>query len=198
MGDFQQHVRHGYTAHALFSAVLLIIAPLAGLSIPESVGLAAIAAPVAIAGAIFPDVDHHASRPHRMFVFAAAVLSLVAAISALVRPLSGVVDVLVAWLDFGVLTTDARSAAVVLGLSFLAAGGVVYLIRRFRPAHRGVTHHPAVGLALAALVGAAAWLVAAGSSLPLAPLTGLICGAAFAIGVASHLHCDGVLLRSVS
>ena len=198
MGDFQHHIRHGYTAHALFSAVLLIIAPLAGLSIPESVGLAAVAAPLAIAGAIFPDVDHHASRPHRMFVFAASVLALVGSISALARPLSGVVDVLVVWLDFGVLTTDARSAAVVLGLSFLTAGGVVYLIRRFRPAHRGVTHHPAVGLALAVLVGAVTWLVAASSSLPLAPLTGVVCGAAFAIGVASHLHCDGILLRSAA
>jgi hypothetical protein len=215
MGSFEEHMRYGVAAYAL--AVTLaggVVGYLAyaGYLSGGSLALAAVAAvagfPFAVAGAGFPDIDHHAAKPHR---FLRKWVSVVAAVgAAYVLFASGVAA------DAGGAAVSELTAASVVpepvvggGVSFLgglAAGAAAYVgVAVIKPPHRGVTHTLTTGVVVAAGVGVAVGYAAAVgtgavlASPPFAPsaagvVAGGIAAAAFFVGFLSHLQCDGLLV----
>lgn len=205
MGSFEDHVRYGVAFYA--GAVLLVSAPVAyllgegsldGGGITLAVSAAVVGFPFALAGASFPDVDHHSAKPHRMLrrwiAFAAAVVSGYALLE------SGVAaEVGAAAVDaFGTGATDPQEA--VVGVAVAASGGVAAAFAAFvgigilKPRHRGMTHTLRAGFVVAVIVGVGTGYAASVVAPSGGALFGGVAAASFFVGFLSHLQCDGMLV----
>jgi len=205
MGSFEDHVRYGVGFYA--GAVLLVSAPVAYLlgegalgagGVVLAGGAAVVGFPFALAGASFPDVDHHSAKPHRMF---RRWMSLTAAVvSGYVLLASGV------GYDMGVAAAEAAGVSVG-GVSDAALGGVAAVAGAFaaagvsfvgvgvvKPRHRGVTHTLRAGAVVAALVGTGFGYAASFVFPSFAAPAGGVAAASFFVGFLSHLQCDGMLV----
>lgn len=196
MGNYDDHLEYGYGAYALVFTAIAGAALSGGVTVLVAAGLAVLAAPLTMLGAVFPDIDHHASHPHRAFkrlVFAATTITAfcllaIAAFEPLAVALSGM---LAGFADVG--------AMVALHCLSLAVGvGAVHLVVRYRPTHRGITHRVPTGATLATTIGGGFWYIAGLIPAVDALLAGLFLGGAFFIGFLSHLQCDRMLGAAVA
>ncbi|WP_324665852.1 metal-dependent hydrolase [Haloarcula sediminis] len=189
MPSCESHLRVGALSHGAFVCLALAVVAVGGY--PHSmVAYAGAALPATLLGAVFPDVDHHASKAYRV-VRTAVPVGLTAAVAALgyagwveLRPVVAVAEgpqlpffTGVCWTTVVVATWTASQP----------------LVPALRPPHRGPTHRlPVVGLVSAILAGVVvAPLLALGFPIPL--LGGTSIAFAFVTGVVSHLHLDGLL-----
>ena len=190
MGDFEDHMRWAFGAHIV--TVLGIGVAISVYSLPLLfVGVAATGLPLTLIGGAFPDIDHHASKPNRIFKNAltvgAAVCSGYFAVTAGGTLLSAT------GATYGVPTTPSlaiggTTTALVTGAAARKGFSVV------RPRHRGVTHRVPTGTIVSAAVGAVVTVALAGSPEPVKPaLFGGLSAILFFAGVLSHLACDGML-----
>jgi hypothetical protein len=212
MGSFEDHMRYGVVAYAV--AVVLSVAGVgylvyagrAEVQHAALVGGAAVAGfPFAVAGAGFPDIDHHAAKPHRYFKKWVSVIAAV--VGGYVLFTSGVAaEAGTAAMD-GVATASVAPEPVVGG-GMAAVGGVVsgivaYLgVGLLKPPHRGVTHTLGAGIVVAGVVGVGVGyaggvivpLIVPSSAFTVGAIAGGIAGGSFFIGFLSHLQCDGLLV----
>lgn len=205
MGSFEDHVRYGVWFYA--GAVLSASAPLAYLfgegtlgagGAALALGGAIVGFPFALAGASFPDVDHHSAKPHRMFK--RWVAAAVAVVSGYVLFASGYAA------EAGVVATDAAglelggAADSVVGVGVAAAGAVTAAGAAFvgvgvlKPRHRGVTHTLRAGTVVAAVVGAGFGYSVSVVDPSIGVFAGGAAAASFFVGFLSHLQCDGLLV----
>jgi len=204
MGSFEDHVRYGIWFYAV--TVLLVLAPLGyffgngrldSIGVVFSVGAAVIGFPFALAGASFPDIDHHSAKPHRFFRKGTSVTAGV--IAGYVLFVSGIA------VEAGVTSAEAVEAApdapeTVLGggVAFagaLAAGTVAFVgVGVLKPRHRGVTHTLGAGFVVACIVGVGVWYAVSFVTPSFGVPSGGVAGAAFFVGFLSHLQCDGLLV----
>ncbi|MDZ7687797.1 MAG: metal-dependent hydrolase [Halobacteriales archaeon] len=205
MGSFEDHVRYGVGFYTC--AVLLTFVPLAyfladgtldSVAVAFGVGAAVVGFPFALAGASFPDIDHHSAKPHRFFKRWVAVASGVAAGYVLFA--SGVA------VEAGYVAVETVEAAPdapepVLGGSVAFFGAVAFgsvafaAIGVLKPRHRGVTHTLGAGFVVACIVGVCVWYAVSVFVPSLGVPAGGVAGASFFVGFLSHLQCDGLLLR---
>jgi hypothetical protein len=205
MGSFEDHMRYGIGAY--LAVVFLLAAPVGylvyngyvgGMSVALAVGAAVGGFPFAVAGAGFPDIDHHAAKPHRFFKKWVSVIASVVGGYAFYA--SGVA------VKTGGATVEALEAAPGLpepfvGVAFataggVAAGGLVFVaVGVLKPRHRGVTHTLGAGFFVAGLIGVAAGYAAAVVFPSAAVFAGGIAATGFFVGFLSHLQCDGLLFR---
>lgn len=191
MSDFEAHFRAGIAAY-----VLLVLGT-TGLTVSvtevpvTTIALGVISAPFALSGAIFPDIDHHASKPHRWFKKSMAGLACIAVGVGVYTHASVLQEAI-----------PFESPGFILGVLTVATLGIVWMaVKRFityiRPRHRGITHRAITGLVVSSFLGVAVYVfatfIAVGSSLAI--LSGVVSGMFFLIGFGSHLYKDGLLLK---
>jgi hypothetical protein len=203
MGSFEDHVRYGVVFYVV--AVFFACVPTAYFFAGEvgaaefAVGATAVGVGFvfALAGASFPDIDHHAAKPHRFFRKWVAVLSAVVAGYGLFA--SGIA------VEAGVTAVRAFEAVpeapepvlgggVAVAGAFVAGAAVFVGVRTLKPRHRGVTHSLPTGFFVAAGVGAGVWYAVSVVAPSLGVLAGGVTGASFFVGFLSHLQCDGLLV----
>jgi len=207
MGSFEDHLRYGVGFYAVaavltcvFSAYLFREGVLSARDAAVVFGGAVAGFPFTLAGAGFPDIDHHKAKPHRFFKRWVAVAAAVFA--GYVLFVSGVA------LEAGATATDTVGAApdateveMVAGFGVVAVGAVVAAgvavvgVTVLKPRHRGITHTLRAGFGVAAGVGLVVGYTA-GVVVPpeVAVLAGGVAGVSFFVGFLSHLQCDGLLV----
>jgi hypothetical protein len=153
-------------------------------------GYAGAALPATLLGAVFPDVDHHASKAYRV-VRTAVPVGLTAVVAALAYA---------GWAELRpvVAATGRPHLVFFAGVCWTTVVVATWTVSQpivpaLRPPHRGPTHRlPILGLISAILAGVVvAPLLALGLPIPL--LGGTSIATAFVTGVVSHLHLDGLL-----
>ncbi|MDY6775004.1 MAG: metal-dependent hydrolase [Halobacteria archaeon] len=187
MGNFETHMRWGVGSYIFLCVCITGIAVYRGTQIPFT-GLGA-AFPLTLAGAGFPDIDHHSSKPHRYLKKAVFVVST--ALTAYVffsegRRLR---------FAFGDVPQEVFTAGVGAVSSLFVGTVASYSVSFFRPRHRGVTHTLSAGLTVSLVVGAGVWRLTTEALVGLDPaLLAGVTSLGFAFGFGSHLQCDGMLL----
>ena len=205
MGSFEDHVRYGVAFYA--GAVLLVSAPVAYLLGEGALGTggAALAAgaavlgfPFALAGASFPDVDHHSAKPHRLFrrwvSVAAAVVSGYVLFASGVGFDVGVAAAEAAGVSVGGVPDAVLGGATAVAGAFAAAGVAFVGVGVVKPRHRGITHTVRAGVVVAAVVGTGFGYSVSVFVPSVAAAAGGIAAVAFFVGFLSHLQCDGMLV----
>lgn len=145
-------------------------------------------------GAIFPDIDHHASVPRQKATRALQIVVVVGLASLAALQFDAIVAISdTAITAAGVGTpAEATAGAGVALLTLIAAGLVDPTIGVVTREHRGWTHNTAIMFGLTGVLCAGVWLVTTG--LPVVQQTAAITViATFYVGVLIHLGLDGEL-----
>jgi hypothetical protein len=194
MTDCESHLRAGLAVHMLLVAATTVGYAAGGVPL-GTVATVAVALPLTLAGAVFPDLDHHASLPYRCG-------------QRVLPPLLGLVVVLVGFRYREAIMT-ALFGAPSGGLPGFLSGTVVAslgwgtwvaaytLFPVLRPPHRTVTHCVATGVVVALCVGAVASLLVGDHGTLAADerLLMLASSGSFLVGFLSHIGLDGPLSR---
>jgi len=202
MGSFEDHMRYGVAAYVV--TLVLAGVPTAYLfqegvvgngEVALAVGGGVVGLPFAVAGAGFPDIDHHAAKPHRFFRRWVSVIAAV--VGGYVLFASGLA------VEAGVTTAAAVEAPgapePVVGGAFAALGAVALGATAFvgvgvvKPRHRGITHTLRAGFVVAGIVGVAVGYAVYVFVPSAAFFVGGVAATAFFVGFLSHLQCDGLL-----
>jgi hypothetical protein len=193
MGNYEEHVQYGHVAYILLCVALTGALISGGVKLLDGAILLIGMYPFVRLGAAFPDVDHHASHPHRMLKKVMFVTGLVATYLLVLtfgfEALTGVVEA-------GVPTEGAYTISMLLVLIIALGGGwaTQEAVSRFRPKHRGVTHRIPTGVVVSLAIVAAIGGTGVYFALPYAVTVSATFAGAFFIGFLSHLQCDGMLL----
>ncbi|QLC35125.1 metal-dependent hydrolase (plasmid) [Halarchaeum sp. CBA1220] len=190
MSGFETHLRWGLATHAVLVAATASAYLLGACSLGP-LALVCVSLPATLAGALFPDLDHQASIPHRYGADVCPVL--VAAVALVVglryRPAIAAT----------VTRATGRPGAflggvVVASLAWSAWVGTRRLFPVLRPTHRTVTHRLSTGVVVALCVGAVVSLLLGTDGSVGAPVraVALTESAAFLLGFLSHLGADGL------
>jgi membrane-bound metal-dependent hydrolase YbcI (DUF457 family) len=192
MSEFRTHVRTGLAVHVCLTAGASVAYLASSLG---EVGLLAVAGslPVTLAGAVFPDLDHHASIPSRLVrrhgprVVAAGLLLAMYADRRLVVMACAAIPVVAA--------PEYLAGLVSAGVAAVGYHGADRLIPFLRPRHRGPTHRIPVAIVASGAIGVWALVVSVALSVPPpAPrIGGAVAAGSFLAGVLSHLHQDELL-----
>ena len=195
MPNYPTHARWGHGGAVLFAiAVGAVVYTQFGM-VPLSIAAAAGAGIAAFVGAIFPDVDHHASIPRQKAVqgLQGLVVAGVAAAAGLrFETLVGAAETAVAEVGTGV--PPAAVAAGGVGLATVAlVGAVDPTIGLVTREHRGWTHSVAATFGLAAVLAVGA--VGLTLELGLAEqVSAVAVVGAFYGGILIHLGLDGEIV----
>ena len=195
MPNYPTHARWGRGGAVLAAIAVGAVVYVQFGMIPLSVAAAAGAGIAAFVGAIFPDIDHHASIPRQKAVrgLQGLVVAGVAAAAGLrVETLVGAAETAVTEVGTGV--PAAAVAAGGVGLAAVAlVGAVDPTIGLVTRKHRGWTHSVAVTFGLAAVLAAGA--VGLTLELGLAEqVSAVAVVGAFYAGILIHLGLDGEIV----
>jgi hypothetical protein len=190
MAPFETHVRVGVGVHFALTTASLVVLALGG-PIPVVVATL-VSLPVTVGGAVFPDVDHHASRSYRLAcqwvprVCTGTVgLALVANVESLVRAVDTVGG------------SRSQSGFLAGCLYCFVLWGIRTGVRRAipicRPPHRTVTHAVSTALIVSGFVAACGVTLVTSVTPDQPAIVGIVCGLCFFAGVVSHLYCDGLV-----
>lgn len=194
MGNFDEHVQYGVGAHvaAIFgvtTAALTTAFPV------ELAALTVLSFPLTMIGATLPDIDHHASKPNkifRKFLFILGTLIGGYLGGALIIP-----ELLQLFAESNIpVSTRLPLATVAVVAGSLVAGlGTEHGYKIVRPRHRGITHRAPFGFGISLILSLLTWGLLEAMALSFATSGGLLVGALFLTGFFSHLACDGVLTK---
>lgn len=188
MASFETHVRVGTGVHFALTTASLASPALGGPAL--IVLVTTLSLPLTVAGAVFPDIDHHASKPYRLTKrwaprCCAGVVGVV--LAANTAPLQRAV---------GRFVSPPRAQFYAGCLYCLLLWSVQTGVRRAipicRPPHRTVTHAVSTGVVVSGFVAGGGVLLAR-TLVPGTPaLVGSIWGLCFFSGLLSHRYCDGL------
>lgn len=203
MGSFEEHVRYGVGFYAVsavlvcgVSAYLLYEGVLTAREAVFAVAAVCAGFPFALAGASFPDIDHHSAKPHRFFkkwmsVATAVVAGYVLLASGLAFEAGAVTVETVEPVD---APEEVVGSGVAVGVAAVAGMTAFVGVGVLKPRHRGVTHTKQAGALVACLIGVVVWYGVSVFAPPVAVFAGAVAGASFFVGFLSHLQCDGLLV----
>lgn len=192
MTDCKAHLRYGFGAH-----MLLVAAVTLGYigSVVQMRMLATTAAilPLTLAGALFPDLDHHSALPYR---YGKRLVPLILALVALFvgiryRELIAVVLAEGSASSYGQFVSGAFVASLGWGTWIVSTA----LFPVLRPPHRTITHRVPTGVVAALCVGGIVSLLIGGRGglIPTERMFVIATSVAFLLGFVSHLAADGVV-----
>ncbi|OAQ54189.1 hypothetical protein HTG_01250 [Natrinema mahii] len=192
MTDFERHLQHGISAHALLVAALGIPYLLGALR-EETLVVALAVVPITLVGSVAPDIDHPHARPYRLATrYVPPATAAVA--TCLTLKFGGAAITAVESISVGVdpLFVAGASVATVFWVGWWATSR---LFPRLRPSHRTVTHRISAGMTVAVCLTTVVVLLLEGTGLPsgLVVRTSALCGGAFLVGFLTHLAGDGLL-----
>lgn len=193
MANFNGHKRLGYTAFIVYS-ILTIGASLYtqhALNLTHTATVLLVGFPIVMAGAFFPDIDHHASIPHRYFKQLTSILTglILATISGTIAP-TVYTQILTHTTVIRTIPEQSVTALLVLTGFFTGWRLTTILITKFRPKHRGITHNRTTGLAL----GIALFFLISTTYPTLSTQHTLIVSTGWILGFGSHLYGDSMLI----
>jgi hypothetical protein len=154
---------------------------------------AAAVLPLTLAGALFPDLDHHSSLPYR---YGRRFLPPILAVVALIVGVRYRVPIAVALAGTSAPSLGRfLSGAVVASLGWGTWVACTALFPVLRPSHRTVTHRVPTGVVTALCVGGIVSLLVGGQGPLLASeqVFVIVTSVAFLVGFVSHLAADGIL-----
>lgn len=192
MMDCGTHLRYGFGVHMLLIAAVTLgyvggVLPLRALATTAAV------LPLTLAGALFPDLDHHSALPYR---YGKRFLPPTLSVFALLVGVRYRVPIAVA-LSGASAPSLGRflSGAVVASFGWATWVASILLFPVLRPTHRTITHRVPTGVVAALCVGGIASLLLGGQGPILAAERVFVIGtsAAFLIGFISHLAADDIL-----
>lgn len=192
MTDCKAHLRYGFGVH-----MLLVAAVTLGYigSVVQMRMLATTAAilPLTLAGALFPDLDHHSALPYR---YGKRLVPLILALVALFvgiryRELIAVVLAEGSASSYGQFVSGAFVASLGWGTWIVSTA----LFPVLRPPHRTITHRVPTGVVAALCVGGMVSLLIGGRGglIPTERMFVIATSVAFLLGFVSHLAADGVV-----
>lgn len=198
MANYQDHKATGIGWWLAVSLTLYLLGGRLGLSESAVFIAVVVGLPATLLGAGFPDVDLASSIPHRRLRLALFAVSTLLAFWLLGQPTAR--SMIAAALDEAALPElflqGPALPLATLVLAVLVGGLAVALLAFLLPPHRGVTHRWPAGtsaaLALAGLVGLSLWMTTGDTGLVM--IASLSAASFFALGFASHLFKDGLLL----
>lgn len=189
MGDFETHMRWAGGAHMVAATVLLMTILLTELPLLLS-ALLILGVPFTFAGASFPDIDHHASKPNRYFkLFLLGTGTLIAAYLFGIYFFESIEELILQYNMSGRPITTVTAVV----FSLLVGGLVSYLFDIIRPKHRGPTHRIPIGLVVTMILIVALSFSLASAGVTVPYIIGVGIGGFFFSGFLSHLACDGML-----
>jgi small-conductance mechanosensitive channel len=196
MGNYEDHVRYGHAAYALLAIALVGAVASGGLSILLGGVLIVAAYPLARLGAAFPDIDHHASKPHHALRKVMFVVGTIISLFVIYTQPFVELDDLVVGLNVGI-SPEATVALLAHGVSLLIGLLARESVSWFRPKHRGITHRVPTGVAVTGILAALSGYVLTTLAVPGALATTSVLSVAFFVGFLSHLQCDGMLVPAL-
>lgn len=187
MTDFEGHKRLGYYAIGIYSLVAISslgVYPSLLSHIPGIIGLGSI---IVLAGAFFPDIDHHASIPHKKFKQG---MSLIGGI-LLATGVIALSPYLQSRISISQLPNECIIAVATVASFIIGNKAVSVLVTRFRPKHRGITHKKTTGLIIASIIYVSVSTQAI--NLPVSDTYAPFLAIAWISGFLSHLYGDNML-----
>jgi hypothetical protein len=149
--------------------------------------------PLTLAGALFPDLDHHSALPYR---YGKRLVPLILALVALFvgiryRELIAVVLAEGSASSYGQFVSGAFVASLGWGTWIVSTA----LFPVLRPPHRTITHRVPTGVVAALCVGGMVSLLIGGRGglIPTERMFVIATSVAFLLGFVSHLAADGVV-----
>ncbi|WP_435102520.1 hypothetical protein [Halarchaeum sp. P4] len=190
MSDFETHLRWGIATHSVLVAIV-VTTYLVGVSPLGALALAMATLPITLAGALFPDLDHPSSIPHRYGAHGCPVLAGALALAISLRYQPAVIETL------GRVTGQPSAflgGGLVASLAWATWLGTWRLFPILRPSHRTVTHRLSTGIVVALCIGASVSLLlgADGPIRTSVRAVSLAASATFLLGFLSHLSADGL------
>lgn len=196
MGNYSDHVRYGHLAYAILCIALVGAVLSGGLTLFVGIPLAVVAYPFVRVGASFPDVDHHASHPHRRLRRAMFIVGTITSFFVLYTQTLVPLDVFVTGIAVD-LPVETK-VAVLIHLSSLLIGVVMReAVSYFRPKHRGITHRIPTGLVIAGVIGGISWYLTTTIAVAMPVVISAVTAGAFFIGFLSHLRCDEMIVPAI-
>jgi len=189
MGSFEEHVRFGYLAAAIFSITSVLYFPVIPYQSKYKLFVICFTGGLitTFIGAVFPDIDHHASKPYRFVRTSGFILATVISLLFLVRA-------------FRIYQAHIRQIRIeyvillfVLSLfSIIGIGLIVINIMDYvQPKHRGITHSLSTGVIISTVIVFAGQYIY--NVYNITSVTTALLGWGFLLGFISHLYCDGIL-----
>ena len=194
MPNYPTHARWGRIGAAAMGPVVAGLVYFLFLSAILAFAAGIGAAAATFVGSIYPDIDHHTSKPRQKAVrwFQGLVVLGIASLAGL------------AWPQFvaGIDTTSTRAglalpvppevagAATVVAVAAIATSLVDPLIGLVTNRHRGWTHSVPINAVLVALLLGGLWLLLSGLAFE-QRVTALIVTSTFYVGTLIHLGLDG-------
>lgn len=197
MGNYEEHKRYGNIVYIIIGVAIAGAVASGGLSFLVGLPLAVVVYPFVRAGAAFPDIDHHASRPHHglrrlMFVIGTIGSFFLFYTQSLIPIETGIQQL-------PVDVPPEISTAMIIHIAALLCGwGLRESVSYFRPKHRGITHRIPTGIALTLGICGFIWYTITTLTFELPTLFALGSGGAFFLGFLSHLRCDDMLIPAIT
>lgn len=194
MGNFNDHLKAGVVSYVLLIPITIGVAivydkiPLATAFISLGVG------PIVVIGALFPDIDHHASRPHKVFKKYTSLLFALCSIILVYLNLDTIQTIMTDFIDSNLSFYIGAGTIVLSILTFIGTSKMITILR---PKHRGVTHRFFTGLGFSLVLSALVYAVCSVrfGNTPLVFSSSIMTGVGFMFGFFSHLYVDGILFR---
>lgn len=189
---YEEHREAGIARAIPFSLAVFVLAIFVTSHLLVGIFAAVAAGSSVILGAVFPDVDHHAAKPHRKLKKFVAYVSMAIVAFCYLQ--------FVAWMlpnySDGSSISGYTAYQLGLGIFVVPLAGTVgsELVTRFKPKHRGITHTREAGLVGGIVLATGIWslgtvAVAQSVVLPIA----FAAGVGFFVGVIEHLRLDGII-----
>lgn len=195
MPNYPTHARWGRAGAVVMAigAAGAIYYLFATIHLAAAAGVGASAA--TFVGAIFPDIDHHASVPREKATRALQILFILALASLAALQF----ETIVALSETAITTTgvdapaEAAAGASVALFALVAAGLVDPAIGVVTREHRGWTHNAGIMLVLTGLLCGGMWVLTTGLSVA-EQTTAIGVVGTFYVGVLIHLGLDGEII----
>jgi hypothetical protein len=194
MPNYPTHARWGRIGAAAMGSVVAGAVYFLFLSAVLAFAAGIGAAATTFVGSIYPDIDHHTSKPRQKAVrwFQGLVVLGIASLAGLAWP------VLVSGVETGAATAsvslpvppEVAGAVLVVAVAAVATSLVDPVIGLVTNRHRGWTHSVPINAVLVALLLGGLWVVLGGLSFE-RRVTALIVTGTFYVGTLIHLGLDG-------
>lgn len=194
MGNFNDHLKAGIISYILLIPIAVSVTilhdkvPLGTAFISLGVG------PIVVIGALFPDVDHHASHPHRAFKKFTSIVASLGSIILVYYNYAVLQSMLTNFVQNNITMYIAIGSVILAIITYV---GTSKLISILKPKHRGVTHRFITGIVFAVLLAGLVYSVCVleFGSTPLVFACSAMTGIGFMFGFSSHLYVDGILFK---
>lgn len=198
MSDFKGHVKAGLIFYVGFSIFFMIafyrgVLPYVNSRLDVLFGVLILSFFMSLIGSMFPDIDHHSSKPFKIFSKVITLLLVGGIIfsSYIFR------NQILKYISNQSYLNLPAGLLFVVSIVLVSIFLIVFTPRALRiiqPKHRGITHKMSTGIILSLILGIS--LYWAGVNISWEPsILGVTTSVSFLMGFISHMYADGLLFE---